>query len=86
MKNLQLVLGVDKDNPLFSIYSQERPPRNHNDLKMAIECADAIGANKVILTHLSHDLDLWLMEHCEALPKHILIAYDGLTFNQSKRV
>ena len=26
MKNLQLVLGVDKDNPLFSIYSPEDNP------------------------------------------------------------
>jgi len=26
MKNLQLVLGVDKDNPIFSIYSQEDNP------------------------------------------------------------
>ncbi len=26
MSNLQLVLGVDKDNPIFSIYSPEDNP------------------------------------------------------------
>lgn len=64
---------------------QERPPRNHNDVKSALECADAIGARKVIFTHLGHELDLWLMEHNETLPGHILIGYDGLAIDLPER-
>lgn len=63
---------------------QERPPRNHNDVTRALECADAIHARKVIFTHLGHELDLWLMEHNETLPGHILIGYDGLTIDSSE--
>lgn len=63
---------------------QERPPRNHNDVRRALECADAIGARKVIFTHLGHELDLWLMEHNETLPGHIHIGYDGLAINLSE--
>lgn len=57
---------------------KERSPRNHNDVKSALECADAIGARKVVFTHLSHELDLWLMGHNETLPRHIFIGYDEL--------
>jgi phosphoribosyl 1,2-cyclic phosphate phosphodiesterase len=59
----------------------ERPPRNHNDVKSALACADATHARKVILTHVSHELDLWLMQRHETLPGHILIGHDGLTID-----
>ncbi|MDT8321213.1 MAG: phosphonate metabolism protein PhnP [Xanthomonadales bacterium] len=64
---------------------QERPPRNHNDVKRALECVDVIGARKAIFIHLSHELDLWLMEHDKTLAGHILIGYDGLTIDLPER-
>jgi len=60
---------------------RKRSPRNHNDVKIALECADAIGAKKVIFTHLSHEMDLWLMENNKTLPENILIGHDGLSIN-----
>ena len=62
----------------------ERPPRNHNDMRIALESADAIGTRKVILTHVSHDLDLWLLEQPGILPQYVAVGKDGLVIDLSK--
>ncbi|MBD1400864.1 phosphonate metabolism protein PhnP [Pelobacter sp. M08fum] len=64
---------------------QEEPPRNHNDVCTALESADAIGANRVIITHISHELDLWLMEGKEEFPSHIHVGHDGLVLSAIRR-
>lgn len=54
-----------------------KPPRNHNDLTMALELADRTRARTTWLTHVGHELDLWLETHSQQLPKNILLARDG---------
>jgi len=61
----------------------ERRPRNHNDVRTALKSADAIGARRVILTHVSHELDLWLMDHAGTLPRHVEAGRDGLVIDHS---
>lgn len=59
----------------------ERRPRNHNDVRTALESADAIRARRVILTHVSHELDLWLMDHAGTLPRHVAVGRDGMVID-----
>lgn len=59
----------------------ERQPRNHNDVRTALESGDAIGARRVILTHVSHELDLWLMDHAGTLPRHVAVGRDGMVID-----
>lgn len=53
------------------------PPRNLNDLNLALALSAAVGAPRTFLTHLSHELDAWLMAHGESLPDGLAIARDG---------
>lgn len=50
-------------------------PRNHNDLTTVQTLNQQINSPRVILTHISHQLDVWLMDH--PLPEGIEAAYDG---------
>jgi phosphoribosyl 1,2-cyclic phosphate phosphodiesterase len=53
-------------------------PRNHNDLDRALRTCRALAPAQSWLTHLSHEMDLWLMEHPDALPPGVQAARDGL--------
>ncbi|MFP1879000.1 phosphonate metabolism protein PhnP [Lonsdalea quercina] len=55
---------------------QPMPPRNHNDLTLALDIFDRLKPGKMYLTHIGHTLDRWLQAH--ALPKQVQAAYDGL--------
>jgi phosphoribosyl 1,2-cyclic phosphodiesterase len=44
---------------------------------MALELADRTRARTTWLTHVGHELDLWLETHSQQLPKNILLARDG---------
>jgi phosphoribosyl 1,2-cyclic phosphate phosphodiesterase len=59
---------------------QETPRRNHNDLNLVFALQEKIQAKKVILTHISHDFDCWLMQFGSRLPSNYLVAQDGLSF------
>lgn len=54
--------------------------RNHNDLSIVIALQQVIGARSVILTHISHDFDSWLMQQENRLPAPFLLACDGWGF------
>lgn len=56
----------------------------HMTVKQAIAVGRQLGAQRIILTHLSHDVDYPL--HSRQLPEHVEFAYDGLTVtvNDSK--
>jgi phosphoribosyl 1,2-cyclic phosphate phosphodiesterase len=57
-----------------------RPPRNHNDLNLALATVRALRPRATILTHISHDLDAWLMREPDAqavLPDDVTIGRDG---------
>lgn len=53
------------------------PPRNHNDLTGALAIATAIAPKRLVLTHISHNLDCYLMEHPNCLPDVVSLGRDG---------
>ncbi|PKH22686.1 phosphonate metabolism protein PhnP [Enterobacterales bacterium CwR94] len=50
-------------------------PRNHNDVTHALAIRDALHPDQLWLTHLSHEMDNWLMHN--VLPAGISAAFDG---------
>ncbi|MCA1922689.1 phosphonate metabolism protein PhnP [Buttiauxella noackiae] len=51
-------------------------PKNHCDLNTVIELNKQIGCPRVVLTHISHQFDCWLMEN--ALPAGFEAGFDGM--------
>lgn len=49
---------------------------SHFTIDAAIEAGTALGAKRIILTHLSHDVDY--ARHNHSLPPGVELAYDGL--------
>lgn len=56
---------------------REQPPRNHCDLNTVIAINKTLRCPRVVLTHISHQFDLWLMEN--TLPEGIEAGFDGMT-------
>ena len=56
---------------------RDTPPRNHNDIHLAIVLHHRIKPVETWLTHIGHDLDAWLMSNPEALPARMKAARDG---------
>jgi len=54
----------------------DEAPKNHNDLNLALEAYAAIKPKKMLLTHIGHELDVWLSEHEGDLPDALGIARD----------
>nr|WP_320115211.1 GPMC system MBL fold metallohydrolase [uncultured Desulfuromonas sp.] len=54
-----------------------RPHPTHFTIAEAIEMAQLLEAKRVILTHLSHDVDY--VRDSRQLPDHVEFAYDGLS-------
>lgn len=52
------------------------PPRNHNDLNRIIALNEVIRCPRVIVTHISHQFDTWMMANM--LPDGIEAGYDGM--------
>lgn len=52
-------------------------PRNHNDLTRALGIAGTLVPAKVWLTHISHELDAWLLKNHQDLPSCVAVARDG---------
>ena len=57
-----------------------RSPRNHNNLDMVLEIHDDIQPKTTVLTHISHELDCWLMDHETHLPEGIIAGLDAQQF------
>ncbi|MCG6968491.1 MAG: phosphonate metabolism protein PhnP [Gammaproteobacteria bacterium] len=53
--------------------------KNHNNLNDTLSLHYRIGAGKTIMTHISHDLDLWLHTNAAALPTNLIPGCDGYT-------
>ena len=51
-------------------------PRNHNDLNTVRSLNQVIGCPRVILTHISHQFDVWMMDN--PLPEGFEAGYDGM--------
>ncbi|WP_372831558.1 hypothetical protein [Pontibacterium sp.] len=55
-------------------------PRNHNDLNLSIQIFEALRPGRMILTHIGHEMDAWLLDN--TLPyEEIRIARDEMTCN-----
>ena len=58
---------------------RETPPRNHNDLNTALKMCDGLAIGTLLLTHIGHEMDNWLMSNPDVLPDHVKVARDGQT-------
>lgn len=58
---------------------RSQTPRNHNDVNMALAMCKELNIKKLVFTHIGHELDCWLMENQALLPKHVVIATDGMS-------
>lgn len=58
---------------------QHSPPRNHNDLDLALAITTRINPHHTVLTHVGHELDAWLLDHPNALPFCVKVGRDGLS-------
>lgn len=56
---------------------REKAGRNHNDWHQALATIAALAPEAAWLTHVSHDLDRWLLEQRPALPANTAVAMDG---------
>lgn len=59
----------------------EQANRNHNDLSIVQGLQQEIQAKRVVLTHISHGFDCWLMEHEASLADNFQIARDTMSFS-----
>ncbi|MEH6825774.1 MAG: phosphonate metabolism protein PhnP [Motiliproteus sp.] len=57
------------------------PPRNHNDLNQALKTQQQLQPKKLILTHISHRLDRWLIDNPQKIPSNVIVATDGLVLS-----
>jgi phosphoribosyl 1,2-cyclic phosphate phosphodiesterase len=51
--------------------------RNHNDLNMALDIVERVGAKHAWLTHIGHQMDCWLIDNLSRLPASVSIAQDN---------
>jgi phosphoribosyl 1,2-cyclic phosphate phosphodiesterase len=56
---------------------QVQMPRNHNDLTRALEVVERLQPRETVLTHIGHSFDAWLLDHPDALPAGVSLAFDG---------
>ncbi|WP_336221707.1 phosphonate metabolism protein PhnP [Citrobacter amalonaticus] len=69
--NRPQVIVIDCSHP-----PRPETPRNHCDLNTVIALNAVIRCPRVVLTHISHQFDVWLMEN--ALPHGFEAGYDGM--------
>lgn len=60
-----------------SLPPQAKPPRNHNDLNLSNQIFEALRPTQMILTHIGHELDDWLLDN-ELSEACIAVARDGM--------
>jgi len=63
-----------------SMPPQPQPPRNHNDLTLALASIAEVQPTLAVLTHVGHTLDAWLLQHLGTLPGNVRVARDGAVF------
>ncbi len=52
------------------------PPRNHCDLNMVVAINEIVRCPRVVLTHISHQFDAWMMDN--PLPEGFEAGFDGM--------
>jgi len=56
---------------------RDPPPRNHNDIPLALECVRQAEPRQTLLVHIGHELDCWLASNRSTLPQDITVGSDG---------
>jgi len=51
---------------------------NHNNLTESLLIHDLLKPIRTVLTHISHDFDIWLDENKNNLPNNVVVAKDGI--------
>jgi len=51
--------------------------RNHFDLEGALALRQCYPDSELVLMHIGHELDAWLMESGDSLPRGVTVAHDG---------
>ena len=51
--------------------------RNHNNLNDTLLLHEKIKSKRTVMTHISHDFDLWLNNSNNNLPENLIPGYDG---------
>ena len=69
--NQPQVMVIDCSHP-----PRANSPRNHCDLNTVLALNEVIRSPRVVLTHISHQLDVWLMEN--VLPSGFEAGFDGM--------
>lgn len=64
----------------------EQPPRNHNDLSMALDIHEQIKPKRTVLTHIGHELDVWFEKNSNSLPDNVFVATDGDVYDVSNQL
>ncbi|MFT6916368.1 MAG: phosphoribosyl 1,2-cyclic phosphate phosphodiesterase [Motiliproteus sp.] len=57
------------------------PPKNHNDVTRVLEIYRQLQPKKMVLTHISHRLDCWLLDSPQTLPDNVIIARDDMVIS-----
>lgn len=60
---------------------REIPSGNHCDLTVALRLIEEVRPQHAWLTHIGHELDLWLRDNGGNLPVNVSIARDGMTLS-----
>lgn len=55
--------------------------RNHNSLDDSIQLHRQIRPDTTVLTHIGHDLDVWLHTEDHDLPTNVVAGFDGMRFD-----
>lgn len=53
------------------------PPKNHNDVTLALAVIAAVRPQRAWLTHIGHELDAWLKDNGHMVPPRVFVARDG---------
>lgn len=53
-------------------------PRNHNDLNSALAMCAGLSIETILLTHIGHEMDSWLMDYAHTLPASVKAARDDM--------
>jgi phosphoribosyl 1,2-cyclic phosphate phosphodiesterase len=51
----------------------------HNNIDDVLLIDEQVRPNHTVLTHVGHDLDIWLLTNQTRLPSHIIVGKDGMT-------
>jgi phosphoribosyl 1,2-cyclic phosphate phosphodiesterase len=73
-------LLIDKEIDTLIIDTSSPPNvenRNHNNLGETLAIHETLMPKKTVMTHIGHDLDLWLNDNASKLPDEVDIGHDG---------